>query len=146
MISRLGAKLRSHIDQTIGLNLFFRIGRYAISGGLAAVVYVLTGMILHRLGCGTLLAPYIAYIAGLIVSYAMHSRYTFQQTRMTWRSFVPVCVTSCLSMVLSSALVKALLEAGVAPGLAYVAGVGGNAAIGFIANSCIFRGRNAFSN
>jgi putative flippase GtrA len=145
MISRLGAKLRSHIDQTIGLNLFFRIGRYAISGGLAAVAYVLTGMILHRLGCGTLLAPYIAYLAGLTVSYAMHSRYTFKVS-MTWRFFVLVCMTSCLSMVLSSALVKVLLEVGVAPGLAYVAGVGGNAAIGFIANSCIFRGRNAFSN
>jgi putative flippase GtrA len=145
MIDYFYAKMQSQIDRTIGLNFFLRISRYAISGGLAAIVYVLTGMILHRLDCGTLIAPYVAYVTGLIVSYGMHSRYTFK-ANISWRSFVPMCVTSCISMVLSSALVQVLLEAGIKPSLAYLAGVVVNAAIGFISNSCIFRGRNAFSN
>lgn len=58
-----------------------RIGAFGLVGLLATLTYALCALLFERLGMGAVAASFLAYLAGMALSYSGHRRLTFASSR-----------------------------------------------------------------
>lgn len=89
--------------------------RFVVSGGVSAVADVGLLAALVSVGVAQVVATPIAFLAGALLNYTLHRRFTFQTRRpASGRELLKFGGVVAFNMLLTSAIVEGLTVAGVA--------------------------------
>jgi len=80
-----------------------QILRFAVVGAVNTLTdFALFSVLAFALGVNTILANTISYSTGVLTSYALNSRFTFQMEHRTWSSVLLFVLANLLSLLIST--------------------------------------------